>query len=81
LPSAGGSFENFIADMGECPPGKTLDRIDTKGNYAPENCRWATPKERRANQRKRTTDLEGLQEMMTKLGPRVRPKTKRQSTA
>jgi hypothetical protein len=45
------TFENFVRDMGECPAGLTLDRIDTEKGYGPDNCRWADQKTQTRNRR------------------------------
>jgi len=45
------NFETFYKDMGECPEGLMLDRIDNNKGYFPDNCQWVTPKESANNKR------------------------------
>lgn len=42
----------FFEDMGLCPDGMTLDRIDNNKGYAPENCHWVSPKDNCRNMRR-----------------------------
>lgn len=46
-----GSFETFLADMGERPEGTSLDRIGDALLYSKDTCRWATSKEQQENRR------------------------------
>jgi hypothetical protein len=44
------NFAQFLADMGLKPNKKhSIDRIDTNGDYCPENCRWADAKTQNRN--------------------------------
>lgn len=45
------AYANFLADMGRCPVGHTLERKDNDGNYVPDNCIWATRAQQSGNRR------------------------------
>lgn len=60
------AFEAFYADMGEAPAGLTLERVDHKGPYSPENCIWASRKAQAQNTRRtRRVTYQGVTRCVT----------------
>src|SRR3954466_7793371 len=45
------SFEAFLEDMGERPPGLSIERIRNAHGYSKSNCKWATRTEQNNNSR------------------------------
>jgi hypothetical protein len=43
------NFKNFCEDVGERPLNHTLDRINSNGNYEPDNVRWSNKYQQRIN--------------------------------
>lgn len=56
------SFEQFFLDMGPCPEGKELDRINNDGNYEKANCHWT---DRKTNMRNRQNALKATYDGQT----------------
>lgn len=55
------SYDAFIADVGRRPtPLHSLDRIDHKGNYEPNNVRWATKAVQSRNTKLHCTSKTGI---------------------
>lgn len=45
------SYEAFARDMGECPDGHSVERLDVNGDYSPDNCVWIPLKDQARNRR------------------------------
>lgn len=53
------NFGMFLSDMGLCPPGMSLDRIDVNTQYCKGNCRWTTASVQGYNTRRHKSNTSG----------------------
>ena len=54
-------FAEFLRDMGRCPEGCSLNRINNDSGYSKENCSWATNHEQACNtSRTRWVEKDGV---------------------
>lgn len=53
------SFENFYEDMGDCPKGMSIERVEVNGNYEPSNCKWDTASNQGYNTRMSSANKSG----------------------
>lgn len=53
------SFDCFLRDMGKCPDGFQIDRVDVDLGYSKENCRWVDKTQQAFNIRKKSNNTSG----------------------
>jgi len=58
------SYELFLADMGRCPCGMSIHRINNDKGYSPDNCKWANNDEQ-ANEKTTNVFIEFSGNIMT----------------
>ena len=68
------SFENFRDDMFDgWAQGLEIERVDSDGNYEPENCHWADHSEQMKNKRYPPRSKESRMKQSNTLTGRKRP--------